>query len=107
MEKRVSRVSASVLAILGSVFASNAKADPSSVSIANIEERSVEAAQVLKELQEAGLVYIDPDTGLVQLKRSVLEVLQATGWATRSEHSTHAADGGRTDRSKCSTPSGQ
>lgn len=91
------KVSAAALAILGSVFAASSNAQADTLSISAVESKSVEAAQVLRELQAAGMVRIDSETGSVQLKTSVLEVLRATGWATEKESAADTG-GGKTGR---------
>lgn len=94
------KVSALVLSIVGAVLAESAKAE---VSVSSVERKSVEAALVLRNLQAAGLVRIDSETGLIQMKGSVLEVLRATGWAADMEFAENNG-GGRTWRTDSPRP---
>lgn len=96
------KVNVSILAAIGILISNNASGDTQSL----IEQRKIqetEAAALIADLTAAGLIQVDPESGVIKVNGSIMDILQISGWAASRKHSLENADAcSRSD--KCSSP---
>ncbi len=79
----MSKINKSTLIVLGTVIAAG---NTNAATLSSISSDPSDAAIAIKNLEEAGYLSVDSETGSVTLKKSVIDVLKANGAAMDLEH---------------------